>query len=975
VGSTSAPQQITVWLQVSLSDFSPGTVIYSGGESGLDLLLALAGLPVPLTTGDVIGAFGDATLSFRISQLGVSTQDFLLDPGDCLTVTGASSCAYSLSFRPTMLGLRTGLLSGSAIPTQITGGGFPGALADALLPFLAPLAATRIDTTISGTGTPAITMPTTTVLSDIDPPSPSVVGQSVTLTVTVCPAGATGTVQFKDGGADLGSPQPLDAAGHAMLTTSSLAVGFHDLSAVYSGDTLFDSSISPAVLYEVTGLTVGVSFGDQPVGSTSAPRQITVWLQVSLSDFDPSTVIYSGGELGLNLLLALAGLPVPLTTGNVIAVFGDATLSFRITQLGVSSQDFLLDPGDCLTVTGASSCAFSLSFRPTMLGLRTGLLSGSAIPTQITGGGFPGALADALLPFLAPLAASRIDTTISGTGTPAITMPTTTVLSDIDPSSPAVVGQSVTLTATVSPAGATGTVQFKDGGADLGPPQPLDAAAQAMLTTSSLAVGFHGLSAVYSGDTLFSSSISAAILYEVTGLTGGASFGDQPVGSTSAPQQFTVWVQVSLSDFSPGTVIYSGGNANLDLLLAVAGLPVPLTLGDLIGAFGDATLSFRISQLGVSSQDFLLDPGDCLTIIGSSSCDFSLSFRPTMLGLRTGLLSGSAIPTQITGGGFPGALADTLLPFLAPLASTRIDTTLSGTGTPAITMPSTTVLSGIDPPSPAIVGQSVTLTATVSPADATGTVQFKDGGANLGPPQFLDAAGQAMLITSSLRGGLHSLAAEYSGDSQFLGSASSPVDYRVKRTFSAVGIIEVSPPSPALVGQQVTFTAAVVPAGATGTVQFRDGRAALGPPRPLDASGHATLAIATLTVGLHRISAVYSGDASFYWSRSTRLGYLVTRVPTVVMITGAAPSGQAEAGVPVTFTAAVSPLGATGTVQFKDGTTVLGGPQPVSAAGQAAVPTSSLAPGFHSITAVYSGDSRHRGSRSLPFLYLVTAGT
>ncbi len=154
-----------------------------------------------------------------------------------------------------MLGLRTGLLSGSAIPTQITGGGFPGALADALLPFLAPLAATRTDTTLSGTGTPAITMLTTTVLSDVDPPSPSVVGQNVTLTAAVSPAGATGTVQFQDGTTLLGGPQPVTDAGQAAVTTSSLAPGLHSITAVYSGDSRHRGSRSLPFLYLVTAGT------------------------------------------------------------------------------------------------------------------------------------------------------------------------------------------------------------------------------------------------------------------------------------------------------------------------------------------------------------------------------------------------------------------------------------------------------------------------------------------------------------------------------------------------------------------------------------------------------------------------------------------------------------------------------------------------------------------------------------------------
>jgi uncharacterized repeat protein (TIGR01451 family) len=74
--------------------------------------------------------------------------------------------------------------------------------------------------------------------------NPSLLGQSVTFTATVTSAGGTptGTVQFKDGVNNLGSPVTLNGSGQATLTTSSLTAGTHTISAVYSGDTLFGGS-------------------------------------------------------------------------------------------------------------------------------------------------------------------------------------------------------------------------------------------------------------------------------------------------------------------------------------------------------------------------------------------------------------------------------------------------------------------------------------------------------------------------------------------------------------------------------------------------------------------------------------------------------------------------------------------------------------------------------------------------------------
>ena len=74
--------------------------------------------------------------------------------------------------------------------------------------------------------------------------NPSLLGQSVTFTATVTSAGGTptGTVQFKDGVNNLGTPVTLNGSGQATFTTSSLTAGTHTISAVYSGDTLFGGS-------------------------------------------------------------------------------------------------------------------------------------------------------------------------------------------------------------------------------------------------------------------------------------------------------------------------------------------------------------------------------------------------------------------------------------------------------------------------------------------------------------------------------------------------------------------------------------------------------------------------------------------------------------------------------------------------------------------------------------------------------------
>src|SRR5207244_1706039 len=73
-------------------------------------------------------------------------------------------------------------------------------------------------------------------------------------------------------------------------------------------------------------------------------------------------------------------------------------------------------------------------------------------------------------------------------------------------------------------------------------------------------------------------------------------------------------------------------------------------------------------------------------------------------------------------------------------------------------------------PNPSTFGQSVALTATVSPSAATGTVTFKDGSTSLGTGTLSN--GTATLTLSTLATGPHSLTAVYGGDANDAASTS-----------------------------------------------------------------------------------------------------------------------------------------------------------------------------------------------------------
>ena len=175
--------------------------------------------------------------------------------------------------------------------------------------------------------------------------------------------------------------------------------------------------------------------------------------------------------------------------------------------------------------------------------------------------------------------------------------------------------------------------------------------------------------------------------------------------------------------------------------------------------------------------------------------------------------------------------------------------------------------------------------------------------------------------------------------------------------------VVASSPNPSAYAQSVTFTAtvsAVAPGSGTptGTVTFKDGSTVLG--TGTLSGGVATFSTSTLAVGSHSITATYtSGDGNFNASpASAAITQTVKKADTTTLTSSVNPS---KTGQNVTFTATVSPVNPkdgtpTGTVTFKDGTTVLA-VVTLNKKGIATFATKSLTSGSHPITAAYSGDS------------------
>ena len=280
---------------------------------------------------------------------------------------------------------------------------------------------------------------------------------------------------------------------------------------------------------------------------------------------------------------------------------------------------------------------------------------------------------------------------------------------------------------------------------------------------------------------------------------------------------------------------------------------------------------------------------------------------------------------------------------------------------------STTVTSA---PNPSVFGQSVTFTSTTTSSGGVpvGTVTFTEGATVWASNVIVNGSGNASFSTSALAIGSHTITASFTGATGWSNSSGTSPAQVVNTAGTSTALS--SSANPSVYGQSVTLSATVTAASPgsgvpTGTVTFKNGSSTLGTGN-LNAGGVATLSTSGLPVGPNSITAVYGGSTNFMGSTSAALSQTVNADSSTTTLSSSA--NPSAFGQSVTFTAAVtanSPGSGlpTGTVTFKNGSTVLGSPS-LDASGHATFTTATLPMGSNSITAVYGGDTNFTGSTS-----------
>jgi hypothetical protein len=371
---------------------------------------------------------------------------------------------------------------------------------------------------------------TTTTVTSSQPSS--VVGEPITLTAAVVATTgtATGTVDFFDGATSLGTGT-LDGLGHATLQTNAVTLGSHTITAHYDGAGSFVASTS--------------------IGITQTVAQASTTTTIS-SGSNPSLI---GGSVTFTAMVSAASPSTGVPAGTVsfhegATVLGTGTLSsgtatFTTTTLSIGPHDVVADyvaTPDCAASSSAAvaqvvdgeGAMVTLISAPSPSTYGTAVVfiavvTGSAdIPTgTVTFTDGSTALGDATLAtgvgtLSVPNLASGTHVVTAVYSGDAIYDPgngslshvvgkaatTTTVASAINP---AEVGDAVSFTATVSSpaAGFTGEVELFDGTTSIG--KAMLSGGTAKVTTSTLVVAAHAVTAMYKGDANFAPSTSSAL--------------------------------------------------------------------------------------------------------------------------------------------------------------------------------------------------------------------------------------------------------------------------------------------------------------------------------------------------------------------------------------------------------------------------------------------------------------------------------
>jgi len=506
-------------------------------------------------------------------------------------------------------------------------------------------------------------MPAVTLTQLLYTYSGSIAGSPVPLSVTLTSDSAgvapTGTVTFEDGGKTL-SAAPLIgvgpgatslAGGTASYSTSTLAAGTHNITAVYSGDTNYATSTSSAVSVAITPAQASMVLVPPSNGTPiNQPVPITVKLIQTLNNglqlpTGSITLTYNGvttAPVTLSNAQAMVTIPansLPVGTATVTANYsGDQYYSATSSSTGVN-------------MIGTGTIAPSIVVLPPMgvvnypvgVGVTIGGASGSPTATgsvSMTNGAnysasAPLANGSATFTIQSGLQPGPNTLTVTylgdsnftpGTGAASVTVFANPIINFSPAGGTIAVNQPLSVTASIGsypnvPA-ATGTVTLSSGSYTSSPVQLNAGTAAFTLPANSLAVGSDTLTATYSGDSNYSPGTNTETV------TVNAA---QPATFTAAGTAVSLAPGATSGNISTITLTPSGGfTGSVTLTAAIASTPA--------GAVDLPTFSF-----GATSPVSITDSNakTATMTVSTTAATSAAMHRPARPG--AGLLGGGSV--------------------------------------------------------------------------------------------------------------------------------------------------------------------------------------------------------------------------------------------------------------------------------------------------------------------------------------------
>jgi hypothetical protein len=429
-----------------------------------------------------------------------------------------------------------------------------------------------------GGGGPGAT--TTTVTST--PVGSAAPGVPVTFTATVN-AAAAGSVQFKDGAVNLGSPVAVNVGATAATATyqsSTLTDGSHTITATFTptDSAHFSGSTSTAVTFVITAARLTTITLVAAPQSPAIPGGTVAFTATVTPSSAVGSVVFKDGTTTLATVPVVNGTAAYATTAltggdhSVVAIFTptdptqytssqSAVQTYTISTAQVSVTTLSLSPvgaaapGDTVVLTAnvqPTSAMGSVQFKDgtSSLGVAVPVTNGIATYASTT---LPIGTRTLTAVFVPTVAASFAPSTslpqyyFIGTGARTVT-----VLA-ANPPGPVPPRTSVTFTALLTPATAVGSVQFLDGTTALGTVNVTNGTASYI--APSLGIGTHPITAVFSPTdaAAYKGSTSSVLSFVV---------------AVDAPPVFSTPAQVNGNASAGGTVSCDATVAGADVSYA-----------------------------------------------------------------------------------------------------------------------------------------------------------------------------------------------------------------------------------------------------------------------------------------------------------------------------------------------------------------------------------------------------------------------